>query len=70
MFVYASPVYHTPTNTITGNGYSRSEKLIDDGWMNTRVSPLRLSAPATSRRISKRYSFASGVDSNAPPSMV
>ena len=70
MFVYTLPVYHTPTNTITRNGYSRSEKLIDDGWMNTRVSPLRLSAPATSRRISKRYSFASGVDSNAPPSMV
>lgn len=70
MFVYASPGFRDSTNTITGKGYSRSEKLIDDGWMNTRVSPLRLSAPATSRRISRRYSFASGVDSNAPPSMV
>lgn len=38
--------------------------------MNTRVLPFRDSAPFTSRWISNRYSFASGVDSNDPPSIV
>lgn len=38
--------------------------------MNTRVSPCCTSPPGTSLRMYIRYSFASGVDSNAPPSMV
>ena len=38
--------------------------------MYTRVDPFLISQPSTSRWISSRYSFASGVASKAPPSTV